>query len=152
MNTSTKHILQCNQSEPLADASGRIVDLMYENACGQSGDYIRSGVPQESIISLTSFTIKINSMIDALSEGIEKSLYVDDLAVYCQSSTMAITERRLQDFLDKLVTCADENGFKFSPTRTLCVHFGNKNGLQPESSLKRNGQQLHIVHIHWCFL
>ena len=31
MNTSTAHILQCNQSEPLADAShasGRIVDLM----------------------------------------------------------------------------------------------------------------------------
>ena len=135
MNTSTEHILQCNQSEPLADASGRIVDLINENACGQAGDYIRSGVPQESIISPTSFTIKINSMIDALSEGIEKSLYVDDLAVYCQSSTMAITERRLQDFLEK-----------------LCVHFGNKNGLQPESSLKRYGQQLHIVHIHWCFL
>ena len=30
MNTSTEHILQCNQSEPLADASGRIVDLMNE--------------------------------------------------------------------------------------------------------------------------
>ena len=32
MNTSTEHILQCNQSEPPADASGRIVDLMNENA------------------------------------------------------------------------------------------------------------------------
>ena len=31
MNTSTELILQCNQSEPLADASGRIVDLMNEN-------------------------------------------------------------------------------------------------------------------------
>ena len=31
MNTSTEHILQCNQSEPLADCSGRIVDLMNEN-------------------------------------------------------------------------------------------------------------------------
>ena len=31
MNISTEHILQCNQSEPLADASGRIVDLMNEN-------------------------------------------------------------------------------------------------------------------------
>ena len=27
----TFYILQCNQSEPLADASGRIVDLMNEN-------------------------------------------------------------------------------------------------------------------------
>ena len=50
MNTSTEHILQCNQSEPLADVSRRIVDLMNDNACGQAGDYIRSGVPQESII------------------------------------------------------------------------------------------------------
>ena len=32
MNTSTEHIFQCNQSERLADASGRIVDLMNENA------------------------------------------------------------------------------------------------------------------------
>ena len=31
MNTSTEHILQCNQSEPLADASGRIVDLVNMN-------------------------------------------------------------------------------------------------------------------------
>ena len=32
MNISTEHILQRNQSDPLADASGRIVDLMIENA------------------------------------------------------------------------------------------------------------------------
>ena len=61
MNTSTEHILQCNQSEPLADASGRIVDLMNENTCGQAGDYIRSGVTQESIISPTSYTMKITA-------------------------------------------------------------------------------------------
>ena len=33
MYISTEHILQCNQSEPLADTSGRIVDLMNENGC-----------------------------------------------------------------------------------------------------------------------
>ena len=86
------------------------------------------GVPQGSILSPTLFTVKINSIIDALPEGIEKSLYVDDLAVYCQSSNMAIIERRLQGCLDKLVTCANENSFKFSPTKTLCAHFCNKNG------------------------
>ena len=31
MNISTEHILQCNQTEPPADASERIVDLMNEN-------------------------------------------------------------------------------------------------------------------------
>ena len=102
------------------------------------------GVPQGSILSPTLFTVKINSIIDALPDDIEKSLYVDDLAVYCQSSNMAIIERRLQGCLDKLVTCADENGFKFSPTKTLCVHFCKKNGLQPEPDLKLYGQQLPV--------
>ena len=43
ISMSTEHFLQCNQSELLADASGRIVDLMNENAFGQAGDYIRQG-------------------------------------------------------------------------------------------------------------
>ena len=50
------------------------------------------GVPQENIISPVLYTIKINRMIDALSEGIEKSLYLHDLAIYYQSSNMAIIE------------------------------------------------------------
>ena len=102
------------------------------------------GVPQRSILSPTLFTVKINSIIDTLPEDIEKSLYVDDLAVYCQSSNMAIIERRLQGCLDKLVTCVDENRFKFSPTKTLCVHFYNTNGLQPEPNLELYGQQLPV--------
>ena len=32
-----EHILQCNQSEPLVDTSGRIVDLMNENDAGWIG-------------------------------------------------------------------------------------------------------------------
>ena len=101
------------------------------------------GVPQGSILSPTLFTVKINSIIYVLPENIEKS-NVDDLAVYCQSSNMAIIERRLQGCLDKLVTYADENGFKFSPTNTLCVHFCKKNCLQPEPNLKLYGQQLPV--------
>ena len=31
MNISTEHISQCNQSEPLADTSEKMVDLMNEN-------------------------------------------------------------------------------------------------------------------------
>ena len=33
MTISTEHILQCNQSEPLAYASESIVDLINENVC-----------------------------------------------------------------------------------------------------------------------
>ena len=38
MNTSTEHILQYNQSEPLPDASGRIVDVINENGLAPGGE------------------------------------------------------------------------------------------------------------------
>ena len=38
MNISTEHISKCNQSEPLADASGNMVDLMNENDPDMSKD------------------------------------------------------------------------------------------------------------------
>ena len=41
---STEHIIQCNQSDPLADASGRIVDLMNEN--GTNGPVSHINVEQ----------------------------------------------------------------------------------------------------------
>ena len=53
-----------------------------------------------------------------LKSGGYKSVYVGDLAVYCQSRNMAILEQCLQGCLDKLVTCANKNGFKFSTTKT----------------------------------
>ena len=59
MNISTGHILQCNQSEPLADASGRIVDLMSENGmtpvwikiniCKHCGKYMISSLSLNEI-------------------------------------------------------------------------------------------------------
>ena len=42
MNISTEHISQCNKSEPLADASGRIVDLMNENDLSHNETYERA--------------------------------------------------------------------------------------------------------------
>ena len=38
MNTSTEHNSRCNKSESLADASGRIVNLMNENDPGADSE------------------------------------------------------------------------------------------------------------------
>ena len=40
MNISTEHISQCNQSEPLVDGSGKMVDLMNENDIRQAHDWV----------------------------------------------------------------------------------------------------------------
>ena len=82
-----------------------------------------AGVPQGSILSVTLFSLKINSIVSCLLPDIKCSLYGDDLASYYSSSHMLSFERKLQHSLNRLGRWCDENGFKFSPTKTMCGHF-----------------------------
>ena len=45
-----------------------------------------AGVPQGSILSVTLFSLKINSIVSCLLPDVNCSLYVDDLAIYYSSS------------------------------------------------------------------
>ena len=74
------------------------------------------GVPQGSILSVTLFGLKINSIVKAISPGVECSLYVDDFLI-CYRSKYIIIERHIQRCLNKLSVWADTNGFKFPPSK-----------------------------------
>ena len=104
-----------------------------------------TGVPQGSILSVTLFSPKINSIVSCLLPDIKCSLYVDDLAIYYSSRHMPYIERKLQQSLNRLGRWCAENGFKFSPTKTMCVHFCQlrKQHLDPELYL--NGTQIPII-------
>ena len=67
-----------------------------------------AGVPQGSILSVTLFTLKINSIISCLLPDIKCSLYVDDLAIYYNSGHMPSIERKLQQSLNRLGRWCDE--------------------------------------------
>ena len=84
------------------------------------------GVPQGSILSVMLFILKINSIADVIPASFEKSLFVDDFSITCSSRNMASIERQLWLCLNKVEKWADENGFKFSKTKTVCMHFCNK--------------------------
>ena len=93
------------------------------------------GVPQGSIISPLLFEIKINSIVNTLQNNIDGSLFVDDFAIcYKSKARMETLERQLQLQLKKLETWANSNGFKFSTTKTIAVHFccGRKCVHQPK--------------------
>ena len=45
------------------------------------------GVPQGSILSVTQFNVKINSIVNSVKDGVEKLLFVDDFAISCRSKT-----------------------------------------------------------------
>ena len=81
------------------------------------------GVPQGGVLSTTPFSIKINDIVKCLGNLTDCSLYVDDFCICYRSKNMATIERQLQQNLNKMENWATSNGFKFSKSKTQCVHF-----------------------------
>ena len=72
------------------------------------------GVPQGSVLSVTLFSVKINSITSVVKQGTHCSLYVDDFAISYRSRNMPSIERNLQLTVNAIDTWSNENGFKFS--------------------------------------
>ena len=60
------------------------------------------GVPQGSILSVTLFGLKINSIVDCVNHGTQCSLFVDDFLACSRSKQMRSIERQLQQCLNNL--------------------------------------------------
>jgi len=104
-----------------------------------------TGVPQGSILSVTLFCLKINSMVKTLCPGVDCYLYVDDFVICYRSKHVHIIERHLQWCLNKLQQWADSNGFKFSTAKTVCVHFCRLHKLHPDPQIFLNGSPIPVV-------
>ena len=72
-------------------------------------------VPQGGVLSTTLFSIKINDIVKCSGNLTDCSLYVD--------KSKATIERQLQQNLNKIENWATSIGFKFSKSKTQCVHF-----------------------------
>ena len=92
------------------------------------------GVPQGSVLSCTLFDIAINSLAASMPPGIESSLYVDDFAVFTSSAHLPAAERRLQLALNAANAWSQLNGFKFSLSKTVSMHFTRLRGVFPPLS------------------
>jgi ribonuclease HI len=104
-----------------------------------------TGVPQGSILSVTLFGLKINKIVNCITPGTEASLYVDDFLACVRSKQMRSIERQLQLCLNKLYKWSNENGFKFSASKTVCIHFCNKRRAHSDPLLLLNGQPIPVV-------
>ena len=103
------------------------------------------GVPQGSILSVTLFSIKINSIVECAGLDVERFLYVDDFCVAFRSKNMHTIERKLQQVLNNLQTWSDTNGFKFSKSKTKCMHFCQRRKHHPDPDLYLNGTRIEVV-------
>ena len=86
------------------------------------------GVPQGSILSPTLFNVQINDIAKVAKEalrGVDSgcSLFVDDFAICVSSKRPQTAERMLQLCVNKVQEWVTKNGFKFSETKTVSMHF-----------------------------
>ena len=81
------------------------------------------------------FIVKINSITSCIRNGVDNSLFVDDFGVSYRSKHMHAIERQLQLHLNRIEDWGDNNGFKFSQSKTVCVHFCRRRGLHPDPYL-----------------
>ena len=77
----------------------------------------------QSILSPVLFSIKINNIIKQVAKGTDASLFVDDFAIYIRGSRLPFLERTLQLCLNNVNNWVSKNGFKFSASKTKCLHF-----------------------------
>ena len=103
------------------------------------------GVPQGCILSVTLFCLKINSIVKTLLPDTECSLYVDDFLIFFHSRHMPTIERHLQRVLNKLQVWADENGFKFSTSKTVVMHYCRMKKEHSHPELFLNNTALPVV-------
>ena len=103
------------------------------------------GVPQGSILSVTLFIIKINSIVNCMGPGADCSLFVDDFCISYRSKSMHTVERQLQHHLNRLQNWAVENGFKFSTAKTVCMHFCQQRRIHPDPELYLGQSQIPVL-------
>ncbi len=84
---------------------------------------LENGIPQGSVLSVTLFAIAINGIASTVREPVKASLFVDDFAIFCSSSSISVIQRQLQMVLNKLYEWSTSTGFKFSSTKCIGLHF-----------------------------
>lgn len=105
-------------------------------------------MPQGSVLSVTLFIVKMNTITSVIPPNLSYSLYVDDIQISISSSNLALIERQLQIAINKLSKWADENGFRFSLEKTTCVMFSRRRGLSLDPSLSLNGHDIAVQSAH----
>ena len=95
------------------------------------------GVPQGSVLSCTLFILALNDITANMPQGVQASLYVDDLMLFASSRFLPALSRCVQTAISRCENWATNHGFVFSPQKTVALHFapGRSRELTPVLTL-----------------
>ena len=108
------------------------------------GNYIskafkqEEGVPQGSVLSVTCFSVAINKIVQKVSSPVKCSLFVDDFLMYVSSYDAATACNYLQKSINEVTKWAEENGFRFSSSKTVAVRFTRMRRIEAVPNLMLN--------------
>jgi len=114
-----------------------------------------TGVPQGSTLSVTLFAIKINSLARIIPRDVFSSLFVDDVQISFAHHNIDELEGKLQMTINAMVTWANENGFRFSPSKTNTMRFFTRSEPNSQLKLRMNGTEIprcntvKFLGLHW---
>jgi len=97
------------------------------------------GVPHGAILTVISLILKIYSIIKCLPVGVRGSLYVDDFCICFRSKSLIAIVRQILRLINSIQKWADENGFQFSKSKTVCMHFTQLPSASADLDLKLYG-------------
>ena len=83
--------------------------------------------------------------MDCLDPKTDGSLYVDDFCMCYRSKSMRTIERHLQQCINRIEKWASHNGFKFSKSKTQCVHFCQLRKVHDDPELYLYGSLIPVV-------
>lgn len=110
-----------------------------------SDTHIQSnGVAQGSVLSVTLFALKINSIAQLFptNRRLIASLYVDDLQIGISHPDLNVIQTELQRYLDNIHQWTNRNGFKFSIAKTKIMHFTTLPGLHMNKPVLKLGDSI----------
>ena len=96
------------------------------------------GVPQGSVLSVTCFSVAINKIIEAVPAPVRSSLFVDDFAIYYTAYDPQVASTYIQRAIESVTKWANDNGFKFSTSKTVAVCFSRRRTKEVPTTLKLN--------------
>ena len=103
------------------------------------------GVSQGSILSPVLFSLKINNIVKSVLKGSEASLSVDDFSLCIHAKSLPHAQRLMQLCVNSMQDWVSNNGFKFSTSKTICMHFCNQRKHFAERSILLDKNPMKVV-------